>query len=807
MTELRDVINALEAKGCKPAEKKPDEWMAICPAHDDHDPSLRVRIHEGKLKLNCFGGCKDTEVYDVLELDYPWKTGKKKWDPDKGPQALPKGSTKTNYIYRDQDGKIAGAVTRTKKPPKKPGGKPDKTFSQWKYHSTTKDGTELYTPYQIPSPKPLYRLDLLKHRGTVAVVEGEKLVDAAAAIWKDRAITTFAGGSDNWRYSDWNPLRNRDVLLIADADQGGHRAMKGIGNHLQAMGCQVEICLPEDNDKSDLYDWIEAGTAAERIKTLRQPYVPDPEDQSTSDKLRANQHYRVLGLEHGRVVTWLREAGCIEIFPRGAMISQATLISLAPERFWYAQAGTEQLSPVICRRIGDGLIREADRLGEFDVRNILGRGAARLEDGEVVYHLGDRILRNGQERKLEEVPGVWQAEPAIPLATPATDDQLKAARDAILQYRFLTDQDGRRFLGWIAAAVAGGALDWRPHIILAAKASSGKSWLLNNVLEPLLGPLLRHYDHVTPAALAAEVSGTALPVAIDEAQPAGTNLQRLDAILELFRSASGGGIRAKADGRGGVTKQNLRFSGMLSATVSPNFGAPESSRITLIRFGGPVDSWLTVERSIRTALKHAAGIRARMIVEAGRIADQAREVALEIQSEGKDTRQSLITAALTAGHWFWSGAGADVDIVEGFTDTPDADDAVDALMAILAIPVRDPGGTDKTIADCLREPLYTDTIASTYGVRMDAGTLLINTSSKGLANALRRMQATGADLKQLLLQIDGAAQVPHPRWFGAYRTRRAIMIPPRVLEALGLSLDIVPKNQSDLGLNGQEQAQ
>ena len=34
------------------------KWMARCPAHDDHEPSLSVTVGKGgKLLLHCFAGC------------------------------------------------------------------------------------------------------------------------------------------------------------------------------------------------------------------------------------------------------------------------------------------------------------------------------------------------------------------------------------------------------------------------------------------------------------------------------------------------------------------------------------------------------------------------------------------------------------------------------------------------------------------------------------------------------------------------------------------------------------------------------
>ena len=44
-------------------------WQALCPAHDDREPSLSVSEgDEGKVLLKCFAGCETEEIVDALDL-------------------------------------------------------------------------------------------------------------------------------------------------------------------------------------------------------------------------------------------------------------------------------------------------------------------------------------------------------------------------------------------------------------------------------------------------------------------------------------------------------------------------------------------------------------------------------------------------------------------------------------------------------------------------------------------------------------------------------------------------------------------
>jgi len=43
-------------------------WIAVCPAHQDRNPSLSIRNEDGKILLHCFGGCSIEGVCAALEI-------------------------------------------------------------------------------------------------------------------------------------------------------------------------------------------------------------------------------------------------------------------------------------------------------------------------------------------------------------------------------------------------------------------------------------------------------------------------------------------------------------------------------------------------------------------------------------------------------------------------------------------------------------------------------------------------------------------------------------------------------------------
>src|SRR3989442_10421273 len=68
---LAAALDALEAHGCRP-RRRGDHVDALCPAHDDHNPSLSVDYSRpaGKVLINCHYGCSPDDVVDALGLSW-----------------------------------------------------------------------------------------------------------------------------------------------------------------------------------------------------------------------------------------------------------------------------------------------------------------------------------------------------------------------------------------------------------------------------------------------------------------------------------------------------------------------------------------------------------------------------------------------------------------------------------------------------------------------------------------------------------------------------------------------------------------
>ena len=800
---VEEWLSALEHMG-RQVVRHHNYAMAQCPAHDDDNPSMRIKEDgEGGANIECYAGCDFADILkavgfygkarngaqrpaSAVSRPQPPKTPPKPKEPPK-PRSLPNGPRDTAYYYRDAASEVVFAVIRTERDD-------GKTFSQW-----TPDSNGQWLPVAPHGQRPMFCLPDIGtsgSMGSVGIVEGEKCAEALKAAWPKKPVTTWAGGTNTWQLTDWTPLAGREVSLIADGDAPGHKAMQSLAEHLHGLGCKVKICLPPPEWDNDIADWLDQGKAyaakvlSEYLQSYQPPLPPpeaareEPDIDPSPDDISDNSHYRLLGLEHLNFVFRLKREGQTHVVPRNRITRKDELIALAPQGFWCNLAYHDKLTDDVARAIGDSMTRTAAELPQVSRADFMERGAVRLPDGKVAYHLGDRLLLAGRELDLNaDTSHVWLSGPPLDLGSPARLDRVKDIARAVMQYRWASPDDGRRFLGWIVAAIIGGALEWRPHLWLTAPATTGKTWLFDNVLKPLMGGLMEVIANATAASLARYTGNSSLPIGIDEAEPSS---EWVIGLLDELRVASSAvGVRIRSDAHGGVVKHSARFSAILSSTVAPNLAKADATRVTEIGLStASVQDWPSVRLAITNAMKHADAVRYKIIRDAQQIADETHRLALEMQDLGMDSREALASAALTAGWRWW---GLDKREVMAQPETPERTDAADALLEILALRYSAPGGYSMSVAQMLTRTEHDEALKDLYGIRRVGSEIWLAEQHHGLRQAMARSKWASADLRKLLLQLEGVSTLKNAVHFGGLKAR-ALVIPAETLEAIGVDL-------------------
>jgi len=172
-------------------------------------------------------------------------------------------------------------------------------------------------------------------------------------------------------------------------------------------------------------------------------------------------------------------------------------------------------------------------------------------------------------------------------------------------------------LGWLALARVCGALPVRPNIWVTGGRGTGKSTILENFCQPLLGDFSSYKkmtgSGTTEAGLRCSVDSDAIPVIIDEFEVENSDsFKKNNNVLQMIRQAySGdGGKITKGTQQGGVIEYRLIFSVLLSSIRVSLENDSDKSRFTVIDLEKPNDSkqWQDLKKIIYK-IKQDAGER------------------------------------------------------------------------------------------------------------------------------------------------------------------------------------------------------
>ncbi|MDP6041593.1 MAG: hypothetical protein QGG64_23805, partial [Candidatus Latescibacteria bacterium] len=62
--KAEEIISRLE----RLRQTGPGRWIARCPAHEDHNPSLNIREVDDRILIKCWAGCGAADVVSALGL-------------------------------------------------------------------------------------------------------------------------------------------------------------------------------------------------------------------------------------------------------------------------------------------------------------------------------------------------------------------------------------------------------------------------------------------------------------------------------------------------------------------------------------------------------------------------------------------------------------------------------------------------------------------------------------------------------------------------------------------------------------------
>ena len=223
-------------------------WIATCPAHDDHTPSLSIAEgREGRAILKCHAGCDTDTVLAALGLAMRDLFPESEHLREGGQSRIV-----AEYHYHNADGAHLYDVVRYS--PK--GFRQRAASGEWSMRGVRR------VPYRLPQ-----LVAAVKAGRTVFVVEGEKDADSLGGLCL--VATTNPGGAGKWLPDFDRHFEGARVVVLPDNDDPGRDHAQDVARHVLGVAKEVRIIeLPGLPTKGDVSDWLGAGGTVESLKSL-----------------------------------------------------------------------------------------------------------------------------------------------------------------------------------------------------------------------------------------------------------------------------------------------------------------------------------------------------------------------------------------------------------------------------------------------------------------------------------------------------------------------------------------------------------
>lgn len=677
-----DIVAVIQRYGIE-LKKDGRNFVSSCPFHSERSASFKVT--EGKKGgfYKCFGCGAQGDVFDFLvnyagrtlkeaiaEIQDPNNTAaiapgtysqpetlhKTEWraieprSPFKDPDVVhyKLGRPTKIWYYRNANGHPVGLVCRFDLP----GGK--KEVMPFCFCTDDK-GREEWRWKGLEKPRPLYNLHHLKIRATepVMIGEGEKTADAMHNLFHGYTATTWIGGVEGVKYTDFSPLYGREILLWPDNDkekvykqgprkgqvmdfhdQPGNKAMLMIAAILKEY-CPVIRWVKNADDLPCGWDVADASWIPEEAVAYLDSHVTDvpaageqpPQQEApvvslevvhndhqdappTSDSpvtpqppkdpgIRGGGYFRFLGYEKEINVNLYHfysysSKSVISLSP--SAMTRPNLLQLAPLR-WWEQHYPRPKGGFELDEAQDWLIQQSVKEGVFNSRWIRGRGAW-IDGNDVVVHVGKQLIVNGQPRAFENYDSRYIYEigedMGFPQVAPLTSKESSFLIELLKLLNWERDADAYLLAGWCVVAPICGALTWRPHIWLTGPSGSGKSWVFEKIVRHLLGgSALAVQGETSEAGVRQTLKHDALPVVFDEAEGEDRKSQeRMADVLGLVRSAShsDSGIIAKGSSGGTANAYRMRSCFAFASIAIQVQHQSDRTRVTIVSLRKPKET-------------------------------------------------------------------------------------------------------------------------------------------------------------------------------------------------------------------------
>jgi len=393
-----------------------------------------------------------------------------------------------------------------------------------------------------------------------------------------------------------------------EVDQSGGRADQAIQSDPQ--GPTQTTQLPAAEDEELLGADPEAGSSD---SAGAQSVHDRPEDVSRATTLPGGDQYQILGWSEGREVIHMRHVASGQVFKWSPQATVPNLLRLHNELdYWVKEFPGQKDSPVNTNTALASILKRTDKVGVFRSDRQRGLGVF-LDRDRVVVHLGLELEVDGNRTPLAAIESDYlyvrrEALPISPDVSELTDPEGAEVLGVIKAMGWASSADPLYLAGHAVLGPVGGALPVRPSLQISSRASTGKSYTLNQVHHPLQGGIGLIESDPTEASLRQSIRNGALPVRIDESEA--SNPRKREQHLRFSRYCYDGSSTSLGTGQGEPLSYRLLSCVCLSGINTPMRNPADRTRFVRIsRRPLPDGDWVGVQQRCEQSITPHTGER------------------------------------------------------------------------------------------------------------------------------------------------------------------------------------------------------
>lgn len=610
---------------------------------------------------------------------------------------------------------------------------------------------------------------------------------------------------------------DKEIIIIADNDQftkdnPGLTFANRVADELD--NCRV--VYPEfsnlESNPTDYNDLLVTHGEVELIKQLKSSGLI--QEQKKDNSKVDTRPFKCLGYGEDKYYFYSKSRKQI-ITRSAATISESALFEIADLEYWKdAYLSDVKNDKLPKTKIVNNLLQECHSKGLF-IPELYTRGrGAWIDQSKLIFHFGDHLNVNGEREEIEDFNSKFVYECSSALLAPdgkaLTDKEGRELLSIATSFRWKQSSSALLLAGYIALAPLCGVLRWRPHVWITGGAGSGKSTILNNFVNQLMGnTALFAQGNSTEAGIRQSLKSDALPVVFDEGESNNIKeAERMQNVLALIRQSSSDSAAKTLKGTAGGKSMSFHIRSMfclasIQAAINHQADLERITKLELKNKGGDNsgDEWNKLRDRLYEVIERDEDISMRLFQRSINLYEVTKQNILMFSNVAANKfnsqRKGDQYGTLLAGCWSLTHSSVatkeqaeklidDYDWTE-YQEGTEVEESEKALTYFLGCKLRNESGREYTIHELISDFNNTpDDEGSRFGFEnsaaktlkrhdmihdQEAGILYISNTSNHIANLFKNT-VYEAGWRDQMLRADGVyKEAKKQKKFGGRNSR------------------------------------